>query len=84
MTNSMFSNEIMAKYNRLAEIIRKHKRVGFGKLSVEAHMAPSTIHMYWKFMRELFPDLEYSHGEFFVKEERHHRMPNGKLVAAEK
>lgn len=55
-----------------------------GKLSIEIHKAPSTVYEYWRFMRDLFPDLDYEAGVFFVKEEKHHRLPDGKSVPSER
>ena len=68
MQSRKHENRIMAKYTEVANIIRKHGRISFGELSVAAHLAPSTIHEYWRAMRTLFKDLEYSGGYFFVKD----------------
>lgn len=74
----------MAKYNEVADVIRKHGKISFGELSVTCHLAPSTVHEYWRAMKTLFKDLEYSGGYFYVKTEKHHRMPDGKKVPLER
>jgi len=84
MQSRKHENRIMAKYTEVADIIRKHGSIKFGELSVEAHLAPSTLHEYWRAMRDIFDDLSYSGGVFYAEEEVHHRMPNGKLVPLEK
>lgn len=84
MNTRKHENRIMAKYTEVANIIRKHGSIKFGLLSVEAHLAPSTLHEYWRAMRDIFEDLEYSGGVFYAHPERHHRMPDGKLVPLEK
>lgn len=80
MENTKFGNRIMAKYTEIADIIREHGKISFGRLTVLCHIAPSTLHGYWKAMRDLFPDLKYEGGVFMSTKEKHHRMPDAKLV----
>lgn len=60
-------NNIMAKANELAAIIRKHKHISFGKLCVEGHIAPSTLYNYKRILTDAFKDIVYEKGEFSVK-----------------
>jgi len=83
MKTRKYENRIQAKFNEVAEIIRKHGKIKFGDLCAEAHLAPSTLYQYWRAMRDRYKDLHYEAGVFFVVRERHHRLPNGKLVPVE-
>jgi len=78
-----WSNFIMAKTSRLAEIIRKRRVISFGELCSEGHIAPATLYGYRKILLARFKDIEYD-GENFRVIIKHHRMPNGKEVAVEK
>lgn len=64
-----FRNEIMAKTNELADIIRKHKKISFGQLCVEGHIAPSTLYNYKRILTDgdTFKDIIYEKGKFTVK-----------------
>lgn len=75
-------NRIMATINELAKFIRKNTPVKFGELAVEMHIAPSTLYGYIKILLDKTDDITYERGVFRV--ERHHRMPDGKLVPLEK
>lgn len=77
-------NKVMAKLTEIVETIRKHKRIRYGKLLVEMHLAPSTLYGYVRAIKDLFPDVRYEHGEFYVVEERHRRMPDAKEVRVER
>lgn len=84
MNTRKFENRIQAKFTEIADIIRKHGKISFGRLTVEAHLAPSTLHQYWKAMRDIFDDLKYEGGVFMSTREKHHRLPDGKLVPPQK
>lgn len=73
----------MAKMTEIADIIRNAKRISFGRVCVQAHIAPSTLYQWWRAVETEFRDIAYERGVFFVKEEKHHRMPDGKLVPRE-
>jgi len=75
-------NRVMSTINELADFIRKNAPVRFGKVAVTKHIAPSTLYGYIKILLDLHDDITYQRGTFFV--EKHHRMPNGKLVPQEK
>ncbi|RLC85630.1 MAG: hypothetical protein DRJ03_11170 [Chloroflexi bacterium] len=68
MKTKKFENRIMAKLNEIAEIIRREGKISFGKLCVKAHIAPPTLYNYWRAMRDLFNDIDYEGGIFFVKQ----------------
>jgi len=84
MTSRKYENTIMAKMTEIADIIRKAKKIPFGRVCVQAHIAPSTLYQWWRAVETEFQDITYERGVFMVKEEKHHRMPDGKLVAAKK
>jgi len=69
MRTRKYENRIMAKLNEIAEIIRKEGVISFGELCVKAHLAPSTLYQYWRSMRDLFSDLDYEAGHFFVRKD---------------
>jgi len=72
----------MASVNELATYIRKKAPVKFGKVCVDMHLAPSTLYGYTKILLDMCQDIRYENGVFTV--EKHHRMPDGKLVPMEK
>jgi len=84
MTSRKYENRVMAKMTEIAEIIRKEKRVPFGRVCVLAHIAPSTLYQWWRAVETEFVDIVYEGGVFIVREERHHRMPDGKEVRVER
>jgi len=84
MTSRKYENTIMAKMTEIADIIRKAKKIPFGRVCVQAHIAPSTLYQWWRAVETEFLDITYERGVFMVKEEKHHRMPDSKLVPAEK
>jgi len=82
METNKINNNVAALVNELAAYIRKNGPVKFGELCVKMHIAPSTMYGYIRLLKDMCMDITYSHGVFDC--ERHHRMPDGKLVPAEK
>jgi hypothetical protein len=72
-------NDIMASVTELADYIRKKGSVKFGRVCVDMHIAPSTLHGWKKVLLDTHEDIKYNHGVFMV--ERHHRIPDGKLIS---
>jgi len=71
----------MATINELAAFIRKNAPVKFGVVCTKKHIAPSTLYGYVKIMLDVCDDIHYDNGLFTV--EKHHRLPDGKLVPLE-
>jgi len=61
-----WSSKIMKKASALAEIIREHKAITFGELSVKGDIAPSTLYNYTKIILSHFKDIKYENGVFSV------------------
>lgn len=75
-------NRIMATVNELADFIRKNAPIKFGVVCAKKHIAPSTLYNYTRILLDMCSDIRYEGGTFYV--EKHHRMPDGKLVPVEK
>jgi hypothetical protein len=82
MTPNTLPNKVAAEINKMADYIRKNSPVKFGELMMYMSMRPSTLHQYKKVLLDLCEDIRFEHGLFIA--EMHHRMPDGKLVPAEK
>jgi len=63
-TSKKWSNFVMAKVNKLANIIREAKVIKFGDLCVKGHIAPSTLYSYKKIIEARFKDIVFD-GEAF-------------------
>ena len=63
-----YTNRIMAKTQKLADIIRVKREISFGDLCVEGHIAPSTLYNYAKIILKRFLDIEYEGGWFRSKQ----------------
>jgi len=82
MESRKTQNRIAATINELADYIRKHAPVKFGELAMAKKIAPSTLYGYTGILLDTHKDIIYEHRTFTV--EKHHRMPDGKLVPLEK
>ena len=57
-------SNVVARLNKIAEIIREKKAVPFGELCVQIGIAPSTMYGYIRVMKNLFLDIKFEDGLF--------------------
>jgi len=67
MSSKKWSNTVVAKVNRLAEIVRAEKEVSWARLMAKSGLGSSTLYAYKKVLLELFPDIEFTGEVFRVK-----------------
>ena len=56
----------MLRLNQMAKIIREKKAVPMGELCMQLNLAPSTIYQYAGLMRNVFFDIKFEDGTFYV------------------
>ena len=57
-------SNVVARLNKIAEIIREKKAVPFGEPCVQIGIAPSTMYGYIRVMKNLFLDIKFQDGLF--------------------
>ena len=60
------TTSVMARLNRIAQIVREKKAVPIGELCLQMNMAPSTMYQYARIMRNVFLDIKLENGIFQV------------------
>jgi len=62
-----WSNKVMAKVSKLADIIRAEKEITWSRLMVKSGLGSSTLYAYKKALLELHEDIEFTGEVFRVK-----------------
>jgi len=55
---------MMARVNRMAQIIREKKAIRFGELCAQMGLAPATMYGYIQILTSIFLDISYKDGLF--------------------
>ncbi len=59
-------NDVMAKANQLANLIRERGEISFGEACIQLGIHGSTLYQRIKYLEARFPDIKYDHGIFSV------------------
>ena len=55
---------MMARVNKMVQIIREKRAVRFGELCAQVQLAPATMYGYVQILTSLFQDISYKDGIF--------------------
>ena len=57
---------VRTRLNQMASIIREKKAVPLGELCMQMNLAPATIYQYARLLKNVFLDIKFEDGVFFV------------------